>query len=91
MSVVGLDHFISRWGERVIGLVDVQVIPSHRGMGYGTTLVVESLRRLKSEFITRAEVHVSKQHAGALKAIGTAAFQQIDTAVVYEKNGNEES
>lgn len=89
LSVVGLDHFISRWGERVIGLVDVQVIPSHRGMGYGTTLVVESLRRLKSEFITRAEVHVSKQHAGALKAIGTAAFQQIDTAVVYEKRSDE--
>jgi GNAT superfamily N-acetyltransferase len=89
LTILGLDHFIGRWGERVIGLVDVHVIPSHRGQGYGTTLVVESLRRLKSEFITRAEVHVSKQHASALKAIGTAGFKQIDTAVVYRKKETE--
>lgn len=85
LTVVGLDHFISRWKERVIGLVDVHVIPSHRAQGYGTTLVVESLRRLKSDFITRAEVHVSNDHESALKAIGTAGFQQVDTAVVYRK------
>lgn len=85
LTVLGLDHFIGRWEERVIGLVDVHVISSHRGQGYGTTLVVESLRRLKSDFITRAEVHVSKQHASALKAIGTAGFKQIDTAIVYRK------
>lgn len=85
LTVVGLDHFIGRWGERVIGLVDVHVIPTHRGLGYGTTLVVESLRRLKSEFITRAEVHVSEQHPDALKAIEIACFQKIDTAIVYRK------
>jgi len=68
----------------------VHVIPEYRGQGYGTTLVVESLRRLKSDFITRAEVHVSKQHASALKAIGTAGFKQIDTAIVYRKIMNSE-
>lgn len=85
LTVVGLDHFIGRWGERVIGLVDVFVEPEYREKGYGTALVVESLKRLRNQFITRAEVHVDRDHPGALKAIGTASFEQVDTAVVYRK------
>lgn len=91
LTIVGLDHFIGRWKERVIGLVDVFVEPEYRAQGYGTTLVIESLRRLKSEFITRAEIHVSTEHPNALKAIETAGFQVIDSAAVYRKIGDEDS
>ncbi len=90
LTIVGLDHFIGRWNERVIGLVDVFVEPDHRGQGYGTTLVIESLRRLKLDFITRAEVHVSNDHPIALKTIETAGFEQIDTSVVYKKKSDNE-
>lgn len=85
LTILGLDHFIGRWGERVIGLVDVKVKPEFRGKGYGTALVVESLRRLKTDFITRAEVHVAEDQPAALKAIETAGFQRVDSAVVYAK------
>ena len=88
LTIVGLDHYIERWQERVIGLVDVFVEPGYRGQGYGTTLVVESLRRLKLDFLTRAEVHVSNDHPIALKTIQTAGFKQIDTGIVYQKKSD---
>ncbi|WP_417847473.1 GNAT family N-acetyltransferase [Thalassoglobus sp.] len=85
LTAVNLDHFIQRWGERVVGLVDVYVEPSHRGEGYATLLVVEALRQLKSNFTTRAEVHVAQDHPTALQAISTAGFEKVDTSTVYQK------
>ncbi|MEW4489548.1 GNAT family N-acetyltransferase [Thalassoglobus sp. JC818] len=85
LTVVGLDHFMPRWGERVIGLVDLYVEEKYRSQGFATTLIIETLRRLRSDFITRAEIHVVDSSPGALKAIETASFEPIDAAVVYRK------
>jgi ribosomal protein S18 acetylase RimI-like enzyme len=85
MTVVGLDHFITKWGERVIGLVDVSVEESYRGQGYGQALIVETLRRLRTELVTRAEIHVPEENEAATKAVEGAGFSQVDTGIVYRK------
>lgn len=85
MTVVGLDHYIARWGERVIGLVDVAVDESYRGQGYGQALIVETLRRLRTELVTRAEIHVPEVSEAATRAVEGAGFTRIDTGVVYRK------
>lgn len=85
LTVVGLDHYLTRWGERVIGLVDVFVEEEFRGQGFTTTLVLETLKRLRSEFITRAEIHVPEDIPVMLSSIKTAGFSQVDVSVVYTK------
>ncbi len=86
VTVVGLDHFMRNWGERAIGLVEMEVAEPYRGQGYGTTLLIESLRRLRSEMnITLAELHVPTEHAIAAKAVQNAGFIAIDKAHVYER------
>ena len=88
LTVVGLDHFMARWGERVIGLVDVYVEKEFRGQGFATTLVVETLRRLKSDFITRAEIHVDDDYPNMIKSIETAGFVPVDASIVYVKESS---
>jgi ribosomal protein S18 acetylase RimI-like enzyme len=85
VTVVGLDHYVSAWNERAIGLVDVFVSEDHRGQGYGQTLLVETVRRLRQELITRADLHVPDQHQHLTKAVLSAGFERIETGVVYRK------
>jgi ribosomal protein S18 acetylase RimI-like enzyme len=86
VTVIGLDHYVRSWGERAIGLVDLHVDEQFRGQGYGTTLLIESLRRLRSEMnITLAELHVDEQHSVGQKAVRNAGFIQIEKATVYSR------
>lgn len=85
VTVIGLDQYIPVWQQRAIGLVDLFVVESLRGQGYGQTLLVEVLRRLRQELIDLAELHAPEANALALKVIKAAGFQQIDTGVVYRK------
>lgn len=85
MTVVGLDHYIPCWQERVIGLVDVFVEESYRGQGFGQALVVETLRRLRTELVTRAEIHIPQDNTAATKAVEGAGFLPVDEGVVYRK------
>lgn len=85
VTVVGLDQFIPHWQRRAIGLVDVYVAESVRGQGYGQTLIVEVLRRLRQELIDLAEVHAPESNPVACRLIRAAGFQQIDTGIVYQQ------
>ncbi|WP_437185149.1 GNAT family N-acetyltransferase [Planctomicrobium sp. SH668] len=85
MTVVGLDHYIRSWNERAIGLVDIYVEPAYRGQGYGQALVVETIRRLRTEMITRAEIHIPQDFPDAMGAILSSGFKQVDTGIVYAK------
>ncbi|MCA8991187.1 MAG: GNAT family N-acetyltransferase [Planctomycetaceae bacterium] len=86
VTVIGLDHYMRSWNERGIGLLDMQVAEQYRGQGYGTTLLIESLRRLRSEMnITLAEIHVPDDQPMAGKAIQNAGFITVETAHVYER------
>lgn len=82
-TVIGMDHYLNAWNERVVGLVDVIVEEKYRNQGFGQTLIVETLRRLKSELITRAEIHVPEENLDGIAAVEAAGFSQVDTGVVY--------
>jgi len=85
MTVIGLDHYIHAWHERAIGLVDIFVEQKYRGQGFGQTLIVEAIRRLRTEMITRAEIHVPEDYPDAVRAALGAGFQQIDCGVIYSR------
>ena len=85
MTVVGLDQYVSVWNERTIGLVDVSVDDAYRGQGYGQTLLNESLRKLRNNLVSRAEIHIPRVNEVAMKAVTAAGFTAIDEAVVYRR------
>lgn len=86
MTVIGLDHYIRAWNERAIGLVDIFVEEPFRRQGFGQTLIVEALRRLRTEMITRAEIHVPEDYPDAVGAAIASGFTQIDCGVVYQRS-----
>lgn len=88
VTVVGLDHYIQSWNERAIGLVDILVEEPFRGQGYGQTLIVEAIRRLRTEMITRAEIHIPEDFQDAVGAILASGFQQVDTGIIYARPGD---
>jgi ribosomal protein S18 acetylase RimI-like enzyme len=83
LTVVGLDHYVAKWEERAIGLLDLDVTAAYRGQGYGQTLVVEVVRKMKQEMITRAEMHVPAGNTAAHRIAAASGFQAVDTGVVY--------
>lgn len=85
VTVIGLDHYIAAWNERAIGLVDIFVEEAFRGQGYGQTLIVEAIRRLRTEMITRAEIHIPEDYPDAVGAIVASGFTQVDTGIVYAR------
>lgn len=85
VTVVGLDQYISVWQKRAIGLVDLFVVESLRGQGYGQALLVEVLRRLRQELIDLAELHVPDSNPMAARVVEAAGFSRVDTGVVYKK------
>jgi ribosomal protein S18 acetylase RimI-like enzyme len=85
VTVIGLDHYVAKWNERAIGLVDLFVLESHRNQGYGQTLLVEALRQVRQELITRADIHVSDTNPVLAKAVTVAGFQRVDTGHIYRR------
>ncbi|MEZ6065268.1 MAG: GNAT family N-acetyltransferase [Planctomycetaceae bacterium] len=85
VTVIGLDHYIHAWNERAIGLVDLFVLEERRNKGYGQTLLVESIRQLRQDLITRADIHVPDDNPVLAKAVQTAGFERVDTGTVYRK------
>lgn len=85
VSVIGLDQYQSVWNERAMGLVDVFVPEDHRGQGYGQALLVETVRRVRQDLITRADFHVPDSLAFLTRAAEAAGFTRIDTGTIYER------
>ncbi len=85
VTVIGLDQYIPVWQRRAIGMVDLFVVESLRGQGYGQTLLVEVLRRLRQELIDVAEIHAPDANELARRVVLSAGFERIDTGVVYRR------
>lgn len=84
-TVVGLDLYIPKWEERVIGLTDVYVKETERGKGYGQSLLLEIGRRLQDELITKLELHVAETNAVAWHVAEAVGYYQVDTGIVYQR------
>jgi ribosomal protein S18 acetylase RimI-like enzyme len=85
VTVIGLDQYIPVWQRRAIGLVDLFVVESLRGQGYGQTLLVEVLKRLRQELIDLAELHTPESNELATRVVQAAGFERVDTGVVFRK------
>jgi len=84
VTAIGLDQYLSVWNERAIGLVDMFVSEDHRGQGYGQTLLIETVRRVRQEMISRAELHVPDAHNFLTRAAQGAGFERIETGTTFE-------
>ncbi|WP_339733581.1 GNAT family N-acetyltransferase [uncultured Gimesia sp.] len=83
-TVIGLDLYIPKWEERVIGLTDVFVKEDERSKGYGQSLLLEIARRLQDELITKLEWHVEESNTVAAHVALAVGYYQIDTGIVYQ-------
>lgn len=84
-TVVGLDLYIPKWEERVIGLTDVLVREDQRGKGYGQILLLEIARRLQDELITKLEMHIDESNVVACQVAEAVGYAQVDTGIVYQR------
>ena len=85
LTVLGLDCYLASWNERAVGLTDLLVSEAFRGKGYGQTLVIEVIRRLRQELVTRVELQVPETAEDVLKVANACGFAQVDTGVAYVK------
>ena len=91
VTILGLDLYLPKWQERVIGLTDLVVPEDERRKGYGQALLVEVAKRLREELVNKLEAHVSESNAAALGTFEAAGFTRVDTGIVYRKASAESS
>ncbi|HEX6984113.1 MAG TPA: GNAT family N-acetyltransferase [Planctomycetaceae bacterium] len=85
VTILGLDLYLPKWQERVIGLTDLTVPEDERRKGYGQALLLEIAKRLREELVNRLEAHISESNPGALRTFEAAGFSRVDTGVVFRK------
>ena len=85
VSVSHLDHYEDAWKDRSVGIVDMRVALAFRGQGYGQTLLIEVVRRLREDNFHRAELHAPESSPIAIRTAMAAGFSRIDTGIVYQK------
>lgn len=84
LTVVGLDRYIRTWGEQTIGLVDLHVEEEYRNQGYGQALILDVIKRLRQETITKVAANIDLANEGALAVFQSAGFSTVDQGVVYK-------
>lgn len=85
LTAVGLDHYLPKWEERVVGLTNIHVPESERRHGYAQTLILDVCRRLRDELVTRIEIHAPEADDAAVNLLKSCGFEQVDAGVVYRR------
>ncbi len=85
LSCWGLDLFAASWQERAVGFTHIVVPDNERQKGYAKTVVIEAIRRLRQEMVTKVEVHVDESNQPTISLVESVGFQTVDVGVVYEK------
>jgi GNAT superfamily N-acetyltransferase len=84
VTIVGLDAYARSWHEQAIGLVDLWVDEKQRGQGFGQALLLEVVKRLRKETVTRLTANVGFEDVAAKKVFESVGFSKIDEGVVYQ-------
>ena len=84
-TVSGLDLYIEPWGQRAIGVSELEVKDAARRQGHGQALLIEVIRRMRQEQVALAEAHIAEDNPGAIATFKSVGFQQVDRGVVYRK------
>ncbi|QDT49584.1 putative acetyltransferase [Symmachiella dynata] len=85
LSCWGLDLFAMTWQERAVGFTHLIVSDNERKKGYGKTVVVEAIRRLREEMVTKVELQVEDDNQVIISLVESNKFQQADVGIIYEK------
>lgn len=86
VTCAGLDFYIRAWQQRCVGFTELRVAEPGRRKCYAKALLLESIRRLREEMVTRVEVQAQETNAAAVALFKALRFDQIDTGIVYRKN-----
>ncbi len=84
LTVVGLDLYARVWNEQAIGICDLWVKETQRRQGFGQTLLVEVIKRLRQETISCVTANVPANDESAFAVFKSAGFVPIDRGVVYQ-------
>lgn len=84
LTVVELGLYARTWNEQAIGVCDLWVSEGQRRQGFGQTLLVEVIKRLRQETITCVTANVPESDAPAHAVFRSAGFVPIDRGVVYQ-------
>ena len=71
------------WREQAIGLTELWVDEKHRRSGFGQTLIVEVIKKLRQETITRVTANIRADDDASVAVFRSAGFNEIDRGVVY--------
>ena len=85
ITVSGLDLYHPSWNERAVGLSELVVVESERRKGYGQSLLLEVIRRIRQELVTLVEAHAPQQNAAACKVLEVVGFNHVDTGTVFRR------
>jgi ribosomal protein S18 acetylase RimI-like enzyme len=85
ITAVGMDFYLAKYQERVVGLTQLFVPETERRRGYAQTLILNVCRRLRDELVTRVEMHSPESNEAAVKLLESCGFDHVDTGVVYRK------
>lgn len=83
VTIVGLDAYAESWGEQAIGLVDLWVDEKQRGQGFGPALLLEVIKRLRKETVTKLTANFVDDDIAARKVFESVGFSKTDEGVVY--------
>jgi ribosomal protein S18 acetylase RimI-like enzyme len=86
VTIVGLDAYANSWREQAIGLVDLWVDEAHRRQGFGQALLLEVIKRLRKETVTRLTANFADDDVAARKVFESVGFAKIDEGVVYKSS-----
>ncbi|MFP6764627.1 MAG: GNAT family N-acetyltransferase [Planctomycetaceae bacterium] len=83
LTLIGLERYIGTWEDNTIGLTDLHVDETHRGQGFGQALILDVIKRLRQESISRATANVNVEDKAGLSVFRSAGFTPVDQGVVY--------
>lgn len=84
VTIVGLDAYSNCWHEQAIGLVDLWVDENHRRQGFGQALLLEVIKRLRKETVTRLTANIADDDVAAMKVFESVGFSKVDEGVVFK-------
>jgi ribosomal protein S18 acetylase RimI-like enzyme len=86
-TLVDMEAFSHTWGVRTAGLLDVWVEDAARRQGLAINLLGDMLRQAAEQGIGLIEVQTMQSNAAAVAMYRKLGFQQVDSGVVFRKDG----
>jgi GNAT superfamily N-acetyltransferase len=85
-TVWEMETYRNGWSETCVGLLDLEVIASHRRRGIAKFLLAQILLYLRQQSITLVETHQDLNNEPGLSLLTAFGFAHVDTGRVWSKD-----